>query len=132
MDDETDEDALFRAIQRGRNTERATEKRDKHADHQLQYRQRLERKRAPTRADIAVVTLGVLLLSLKHHPHNRAIRVLRDAVEHELDLAGFDRGQVLIRLDRMIDKCDADLENWRMGRAWFKQNMERKKRMKAN
>jgi hypothetical protein len=126
MAKETDDDALFREIQRRRNTGRAIQERDKHADDQLKYRQRLEQKRAPTRADFSVVTLAVFLLSLKHHRGNRAIQILPQTVKQELDRAGFDREQAMIRLERMIDKCDDDLENWRTNRAWFKKNGERR------
>jgi hypothetical protein len=126
------DDMLFREIERNRMSQRATRKREKHANEQLRYRERLKHKGAPTRADIAVVVLGVLLLALKHRRHDRVIRLLLKMVKHELALAGFDPEQVLLRIERMIENCDLDLPNWREAREWRKADRERKKQLQRS
>lgn len=83
--------------------------------------------RAPSRAGIATVGLGVLLLVFKTYPDSRKVRTIRAMIEHELRLAHFDANETAARLDRMIEQCDRDLPKWRACREWFAEARRRER-----
>jgi hypothetical protein len=131
MDKSIDLDEVLRDLQRRRNTSEQVRERQKHADAQLKYRMGLEGKRAPTRADFATVVLGIFLQAYSQPVRNRFIQKLAMAIEQQLELAGFDRDQIRIRLDRMCENCEDDLPEWRRRRAWLKDHKTRVRRAQA-
>jgi hypothetical protein len=131
MDNEIDLDEILRGIQRRRNQAEQVRERATHANAQLKHRQALAAKRAPVRADYATVVLGHFLLALSQPQRHPMIQLMNDAVEKELELAGFDRDQIRIRLDRMCEGCENDLPEWRRRRTWLKDHKARLKRAMA-
>jgi hypothetical protein len=118
-------DLAVSSIRHKRFHTRSQAKRDKHADAQAKHRAKLRDNGAPSRADIAAVTLAVVLLICKTYPRDRDVKIIRDMIELELRKAEFDDGQIKLRLDRMVDNCDRDLARWRECRAWFEQRRKR-------
>jgi hypothetical protein len=128
MDESADLNEILRDIQRRRNKAEQVRERATHANAQLKHRRGLEAKRAPSRADYATVVLGHFLLALSQPERHPLIQLMNEAVEKELELAGFDRDQIRIRLDRMCEDCENDLPEWRRRRAWLKDHKARLKR----
>ena len=122
---EDEEMELERNLQQLRQTKQQVEKRAKHATVQAKYRARLARNRAPTRMDFAVVALGVVLQAIEARPEHRFVRLLGEAIEAELVAADFDREQIRIRLGRMLEDCDQDLDKWRHSRKWLREHKAR-------
>jgi hypothetical protein len=127
MDENSDLNETLRDIQRRRNKAGQIRERATHANAQLKYRRGLTAKRAPSRVDYATVVLGFFLLALSQPDRHPLIQLMNEAVEKELELAGFDRDQIRIRLDRMCEDCENDLPEWRRRRAWLKDHMARLK-----
>ncbi len=121
---DTEDPAVTRA-RKERFHYRTQAKRDRHADAQARHRAKLRSNCAPSRADIAAVALGVLLLVCKTYPHDKDAQTMRNMIENELGEAGFDKDQIKSQLDRMITDCDLDLAKWRACRAWFEQWRQR-------
>ena len=103
------EDPAVTRVRKRRFAYRTKEKRDRHADVQARHRAKLHNDGAPSRADIATVALGVLLLVCKTYPHDKDLQTMRNMIENELGEAGFGKDQIKSRLDRMIADCDLDL-----------------------
>jgi hypothetical protein len=131
MDETTELDEILREMQRRRNKSEQVRERAQHANAQLKHRRTLEAKRAPVRADYATVVLGYFLLALSQPKMHPIIRLMNEAVEKQLELAGFDRDQIRIRLNRMCEDCENDLPEWRRRRAWLKDHKARLKRALA-
>jgi hypothetical protein len=125
---ENGSDEILRDIQRRRNKAEQVRERATHANAQLKHGRGLEAKRAPSRADYATVVLGHFLLALSQPERHPLIQLMNEAVEKELELAGFDRDQIRIRLDRMCEDYENDLPEWRRRRAWLKDHKARLKR----
>ena len=107
---DTEDPAVTRA-RKERFHYRTQAKRDRHADAQARHRAKLRSNCAPSRADIAAVALGVLLLVCKTYPHDKDAQTMRNMIENELGEAGFDKDQIKSRLDRMITDCDSTWPN---------------------
>jgi hypothetical protein len=50
---------------------------------------------------------------------------LRDAIKEELVQADFDRDQISIRLSKMLQDCDRDLQDRRRSREWRRRHAAR-------
>jgi hypothetical protein len=120
MDSIDDEELheTIRRIERRRHTEQEKERRARHANAQLRYREKMKKRCAPTRTDFATVTLGVVLLVIQEWADNPFVKLLRAAIEEELVEGDLDRNEIRIRLDRMLEDCAQDLPNWRHARRW--------------
>ena len=133
MDDLTADEELeiTRNLERLRRGQDQQKKRATHATVQAKYRARLEKNAAPARTDYGIVALALLLRAFIQNPEHGVVRLLREAVEGELVTAGFDREQIRIRLGRMLEDCDKDLDKWRHGRVWIREHKARVAMAKA-
>jgi hypothetical protein len=111
---------LIRQKERHRHTKKEEERRERQANTQLRYRLKLKKRRAPARADFAAVTFTIVLLLIREWADDRIVKILRAAIVEELVDGDFDRNEILIRLDRMLEDCAQDLPKWRHARRWNK------------
>lgn len=89
---------------------------DKHAERQRQHKANLKKKKAPQREDFAMAALDACLLLRAYDPKGEFPKKLYCAVLGQLSRAGFDREQCVIRMDRMVENIQEDLDKRRRKR----------------
>lgn len=91
-------------------------KADAHAARQRKHKANLKKKRAPKREDFAMAALDACLLLRAYDPKGEFPEKLYRAVLGQLSRAGFDREQCVIRMSRMTDNIQEDLDKRRRKR----------------
>jgi hypothetical protein len=91
---------------------------DQHAERQRKHKSNLKKRKAPKREDFAMAALDTILLLLSYDPKGAYPTKLYQAVLGHLLRAGFDRNECVMRMDRMTDTIDHDLDKRKRKRDW--------------